>query len=336
MASFLHRKTPISRRLPTIPTRDNTPSGVHQPSNICGEYHSNVACRFWLSLAALPCRSRPLSACIMIARNKDKECKADVKQGGEPTKLLSSRLDLWLGRAVEITDERWQDGPSLKYGLQLPQCSTDDNRSQCYYSNRGWRCNYKHLQQSRERRSSDSGKYWSVWFLYGRTVRRIIEGDIKLRHQLSSKVLTVNVDSQRGASTSEPGLRAVKVKQRAKDFIFRRCLRSKILSIVIKPREGLSTSRALPGSSQVVKVKKTNHTAEICGYSGVFTVTTLEPVDEKDRDKFEEVSISVQTERNNYLIALDRGKLPQGSDVPAVSMRDIYLLDVYMRPKPCE
>ncbi|KAJ8096021.1 hypothetical protein PM082_015242 [Marasmius tenuissimus] len=133
--------------------------------------------------------------------------------------------------------------------------------------------------------------------LYGRTVRRIIEGDIKLRHQLSSKVLTVNVDSQRGGSTSEPGLRAVKVNQRAKDSIFRRCLRSKILSIVSKPREGLSTSRASPGSSQVIKVKKTEHTAEIHGHAGLFTVTTLEPIDENDRDKFDEIA-------NGYLEAV--------------------------------
>ncbi|KAK1234707.1 hypothetical protein PQX77_002084 [Marasmius sp. AFHP31] len=124
--------------------------------------------------------------------------------------------------------------------------------------------------------------------LYGRTIRKVIDGDIILRHQQSSQVLSVNVNSQRGVPTCS-GSRVVKAKQA---ITRRRRLWSQFLSIIVKPQGGTSTSRSSTGSSQVVKVKRTQQSAEIYGYSGAFTVITLEPVDENDRDKFEEASIA--------------------------------------------
>ncbi|KAK1224177.1 hypothetical protein PQX77_012929 [Marasmius sp. AFHP31] len=124
--------------------------------------------------------------------------------------------------------------------------------------------------------------------LYGRTIRKVIEGDIILRHQQSSQVLSVNVNSQRGVPTCS-GSRVVKAKQA---ITRRRRLWSQFLSIIVKPQGGTSTSRSSTGSSQVIKVKRTQQSAEIYGYSGAFTVITLEPVDENDQDKFEEIAKS--------------------------------------------
>ncbi|KAK1227382.1 hypothetical protein PQX77_009620 [Marasmius sp. AFHP31] len=84
--------------------------------------------------------------------------------------------------------------------------------------------------------------------LHGRTVRRIIEGDINFQRILSSKILSVN----------------------------------------IKPKEA-STSTG----SQVVKLKRMEQAATIYGYQGKFTATSFEPVDEKDRENFNEVSFGV-------------------------------------------
>ncbi|KAK1224788.1 hypothetical protein PQX77_012291 [Marasmius sp. AFHP31] len=72
------------------------------------------------------------------------------------------------------------------------------------------------------------------------------------------------------------------------DIIFQRVLLSEVLSVKVKP-EGASTST----ESQVVKIKKTEQTAEIYGYPGKFTATSLEPVEEKDREKFKEIAKSV-------------------------------------------
>ncbi|KAK1234565.1 hypothetical protein PQX77_002231 [Marasmius sp. AFHP31] len=69
------------------------------------------------------------------------------------------------------------------------------------------------------------------------------------------------------------------------DIIFQRVLSSEVLSVKFKP-EGASTST----ESQVVKIKKMEQTAEIYGYQGKFTVTSLEPVEEKDREKFKEIA----------------------------------------------
>ncbi|KAK1225367.1 hypothetical protein PQX77_011700, partial [Marasmius sp. AFHP31] len=80
--------------------------------------------------------------------------------------------------------------------------------------------------------------------LHGRTVRRIIEGDINFQRILSSKILTVNV----------------------------------------KPKgESISTG------SQVVKLKRMEQTATIYGDRRKFTATSFEPVDEKDRENFNEI-----------------------------------------------
>ncbi|KAK1225370.1 hypothetical protein PQX77_011695 [Marasmius sp. AFHP31] len=83
---------------------------------------------------------------------------------------------------------------------------------------------------------------------HGRTVRRIIEGDINFQRILSSKILSVN---------------------------------SKL--------KGTSTPMGL----QVVKVKKMEQTATICGYRGKFTATSFEPVAEKDRESFNEIMKAV-------------------------------------------
>ncbi|KAK1225366.1 hypothetical protein PQX77_011699 [Marasmius sp. AFHP31] len=45
--------------------------------------------------------------------------------------------------------------------------------------------------------------------------------------------------------------------------------------------------------AQVVKVKKMEQTATICGYRGKFTATSFEPVAEKDREKFNEIMKAV-------------------------------------------
>ncbi|KAK1234051.1 hypothetical protein PQX77_002753, partial [Marasmius sp. AFHP31] len=68
------------------------------------------------------------------------------------------------------------------------------------------------------------------------------------------------------------------------DIIFRQLLSSKVLSISIKPKRA-SMSTGL----QAFKVKKTVQTARLHGHRGKFTATTLEPVDEKDRDEFVKV-----------------------------------------------
>ncbi|KAK1216937.1 hypothetical protein PQX77_020418 [Marasmius sp. AFHP31] len=80
--------------------------------------------------------------------------------------------------------------------------------------------------------------------LYGRTVRRIIDGDV----------------------------------------IFQRILSSDVLSVKVKAEASMSTE------SQVVKIKKMEQIAEIYGYQGKFTVTSFEPVEEKDREKFKEIA----------------------------------------------
>ncbi|KAK1216205.1 hypothetical protein PQX77_021168 [Marasmius sp. AFHP31] len=66
------------------------------------------------------------------------------------------------------------------------------------------------------------------------------------------------------------------------------CLRlqsSKILSVNVKPDDEASTS----SESQVVRLKKMVQTAEVSGYQGRYTATTLEPVDEEDQHLFKKV-----------------------------------------------
>ncbi|KAJ8096016.1 hypothetical protein PM082_015237 [Marasmius tenuissimus] len=155
--------------------------------------------------------------------------------------------------------------------------------------------------------------------LCGRTFRKVIDGDIIFRRQLSSEVLIANINSQRGEPTSEPGLRAVKVKQ---DIAHRRRFWSRLLSNIIKPRGRPSTSTASLGSSQVVRVKKTKHTAEIVGYSGVFTAITLELVDENDQDLFEE---AIKT----YLEAATRWRSALLVQVFAVAESSVLTLIVH-------
>ncbi|KAK1218295.1 hypothetical protein PQX77_019023 [Marasmius sp. AFHP31] len=75
------------------------------------------------------------------------------------------------------------------------------------------------------------------------------------------------------------------------DIIFQRVLSSEVLSVDVRP-EGASTSTST--ESQVVKVKKMEQITEIYGYQGKFTATSFEPVDEKDREKFMEVSIGIR------------------------------------------
>ncbi|KAK1218009.1 hypothetical protein PQX77_019319 [Marasmius sp. AFHP31] len=57
----------------------------------------------------------------------------------------------------------------------------------------------------------------------------------------------------------------------------------------MKPQGRTSTFRTSAGS-QVVELKKTVHFAEMHGCPGTFTVTTFEPVDEKDQERFEEIA----------------------------------------------
>ncbi|KAK1230257.1 hypothetical protein PQX77_006658, partial [Marasmius sp. AFHP31] len=72
------------------------------------------------------------------------------------------------------------------------------------------------------------------------------------------------------------------------DINFQRILSSEILSVNFKPK-GASTSMEV----QVVKVKKMEQTATICGYRGKFTATSFEPVAEKDRESFNEIMKAV-------------------------------------------
>ncbi|KAK1220062.1 hypothetical protein PQX77_017188 [Marasmius sp. AFHP31] len=70
------------------------------------------------------------------------------------------------------------------------------------------------------------------------------------------------------------------------------CLRlqsSKILSVNVKPDDEASTS----SESQVVRLKKIVQTAEVSGWQGRYTATTLEPVDEEDQNLFKKIAKSV-------------------------------------------
>ncbi|KAK1221969.1 hypothetical protein PQX77_015212 [Marasmius sp. AFHP31] len=72
------------------------------------------------------------------------------------------------------------------------------------------------------------------------------------------------------------------------DVIIRRLISSEVLSIGIKPK-----SASTPTESQVFRVKKTVQTTEIIGRQEKFTATTLELIDEKDRDEFVKLVNSV-------------------------------------------
>ncbi|KAK1222535.1 hypothetical protein PQX77_014610 [Marasmius sp. AFHP31] len=66
------------------------------------------------------------------------------------------------------------------------------------------------------------------------------------------------------------------------------CIRdqsSKILNVDVKPDDEASTS----SKSQVVRLKKVVQTAEISGYQGRYTATTLEPVNGEDKDLFKKI-----------------------------------------------
>ncbi|KAK1218016.1 hypothetical protein PQX77_019314 [Marasmius sp. AFHP31] len=66
------------------------------------------------------------------------------------------------------------------------------------------------------------------------------------------------------------------------------CLRlqsSEILSVDVKPDDEASTS----SKSQVVRLKKMVQTAEVSGWQGRYTATTLEPVDGEDQDLFKKI-----------------------------------------------
>ncbi|KAK1220936.1 hypothetical protein PQX77_016262 [Marasmius sp. AFHP31] len=70
------------------------------------------------------------------------------------------------------------------------------------------------------------------------------------------------------------------------------CLRlqsSEILSVDVKPDDEASTS----SKSQVVRLKKMVQTAEVSGWQGRYTATTLEPVDGEDQDLFKKMAKSV-------------------------------------------
>ncbi|KAK1219295.1 hypothetical protein PQX77_017993 [Marasmius sp. AFHP31] len=70
------------------------------------------------------------------------------------------------------------------------------------------------------------------------------------------------------------------------------CLRlqsSEILSVDVKPDDEASTS----SKPQAVRLKKMVQTAEISGYQGKYTATTLEPVNGEDQDLFKKIVKSV-------------------------------------------
>ncbi|KAK1225467.1 hypothetical protein PQX77_011594 [Marasmius sp. AFHP31] len=70
------------------------------------------------------------------------------------------------------------------------------------------------------------------------------------------------------------------------------CIRhhsSKILSVDVKPDDEASTS----SKSQVVRLKKMVQTAEVSGWQGRFTATTLEPVNGEDEDLFKKVGVEL-------------------------------------------
>ncbi|KAK1217837.1 hypothetical protein PQX77_019492, partial [Marasmius sp. AFHP31] len=66
------------------------------------------------------------------------------------------------------------------------------------------------------------------------------------------------------------------------------CLRqqfSEILSVHVEPDDEASTS----SKPQVVRLKKMVQTAEVSGYQGRYTATTLEPVVGEDQDLFKKI-----------------------------------------------
>ncbi|KAK1229225.1 hypothetical protein PQX77_007723, partial [Marasmius sp. AFHP31] len=68
------------------------------------------------------------------------------------------------------------------------------------------------------------------------------------------------------------------------------CLRvqsSEILSVNVKPDDEASAS----SKSQVVRLKKMVQTAEVSGWQGRYTATTLEPVNGEDQDLFKKVGV---------------------------------------------
>ncbi|KAK1225604.1 hypothetical protein PQX77_011446 [Marasmius sp. AFHP31] len=65
------------------------------------------------------------------------------------------------------------------------------------------------------------------------------------------------------------------------DLVFRRQDSLRVFSVAIKPEGEALTSRTSV-ESQMVKVRKTTHTAEVVGFGGTFTATAYEPVDESD------------------------------------------------------
>ncbi|KAK1228203.1 hypothetical protein PQX77_008765, partial [Marasmius sp. AFHP31] len=70
------------------------------------------------------------------------------------------------------------------------------------------------------------------------------------------------------------------------------CLRlqsSEILSVDVKPDDEAPTS----SESQVVRLKKVVQTAEVSGWHGKFTATTLEPVEAEDQYLFQKITRSV-------------------------------------------
>ncbi|KAK1218768.1 hypothetical protein PQX77_018525 [Marasmius sp. AFHP31] len=78
--------------------------------------------------------------------------------------------------------------------------------------------------------------------VYGKTYRHIMDGDIVVRRQDSSRVISVAINSEGGVSTSRTSL----------------------------------------AESQVVQVRKTMQTAEVVGFGGMFTLTTYESANEND------------------------------------------------------
>jgi len=74
------------------------------------------------------------------------------------------------------------------------------------------------------------------------------------------------------------------------DVNYQRVLSSKVLNVSLGAGEQGSAS------NKVIRVKKTVQTAEVDQCQGIFTTTTLEPVDDDDGDEVEMVSVHVRDE----------------------------------------
>ncbi|KAK1220973.1 hypothetical protein PQX77_016229 [Marasmius sp. AFHP31] len=124
------------------------------------------------------------------------------------------------------------------------------------------------------------------WTIGAHANFQTIAGNSTTTNIHNTNSITINIYHN---SNSEVTLHGRTARRAINDHIvYRRVLSSEVLSVNVN-LEGASTSMKF----KVVKVKKMEQTAKIYGYRGKFTVTGFEPVDEKDREGFEQVWFSI-------------------------------------------